>query len=551
MPSFFGGDGTLRSLNHSDGRCVNLYPTLNNKGDIAAFYTTPGLALYKALPNGAVASGMYTASNGRCFVVAGTSLYELTAGAILTLRGSVTSATVTRFSDNGIDLIIVNGTDGWLFRFATNVLTKISVHQSTFTVGLTSPAILHSVAHGLIAGTILRVSTTIGGTLPTGMTALTDYYVLAPGLTADNFEISLTDGGAAINTSVGQAGVHTFTTIGWGFPNGCKTISYLNGRFVACEPNTQNFYVSEVLDAPRWLALNVQTADSNPDNVIGEIVSHNELIVFCEQTGETFYDSGAIPTPFVRNISGIFEVGCISPYSISKIDNSVIWLGKSQAGQGVIYRLNGYTPTRISTYSIEYAIQSMATLTDAISFSYQQDGHHFYVITFPSGGRTFAFDINTNLWHERASFVDGNFTRWEAQEYAFFDNKHLVCDYSEGNIYSLDLNVYADGTAAHKWLRSWRAPSSMMKRVVHHKLTLDAEVGTGLIDGTNQQVMMRFSNDGGHTWSNEIWVSMGDVGNYSKRMFWYRLGMTTSQPRIYELSGNTNVRTILLGAYLG
>ena len=659
MKGFLSGTDVQRSLNLTDNRLINLYPTSNDDGSVGALVATPGLELYATIPSAAIASGIYTSTVGRCFMVAGTTLYEITAGGTLTSRGTVTAGTVSRMSDNGVELIIVNGTNGWLFTFATNVLAQITAAA---------------------------------------------------------------------------------------FPNGCKTVSYMNGRFVVVEPNTQNMYVSDRLAGGTWDALNVATVDSNPDRVIGQIVSHNELIIFCEDSGEVWYDTDQYPVPFVRNESGIFEVGCISPYAITKIDNSVIWLGKSSTGLGVIYRLNGYTPTRISTYSIEYAIQQMTDTSDAIAFTYQQDGHHFYVITFPTGNKTFAYDVNTQMWHERANFstVTGNFFRWEAQEYAYFDGKHLVCDYTEGKIYSLEMNVYTDGSDTRKWLRSWRAPATDMKRVVHSKLILEMESGVGLVgsgsyyvgtglttvwsstdkstyntlsggdlistvstalqpggiratagkesgkyyweltidavsdgatavgvanrtadlsqmigteadswiyrsyDGnkfnnytnsaygatftagdkisvlldkdnntlefwkngvtqgvaytnvtgkaypawsngpfgsttgqvtanfgstaftytiptgyttiidtpiltesaTLPRVMLRYSNDGGHNWSSELWRSMGAIGEFSKKVIWHRLGMTGEQPRVYEISGNTPVKTILLATYL-
>lgn len=550
MMGFAGGTDVQRSLNLADNRCVNLYPTLNDKGDIAAFYATPGLTLYASTPGAAITNGIYTASNGRCFMAAATVLYEITAGGTLTSRGTITGGVVARFSDNGIQLIMVNGTDGWLLTFATNALVKISVHQATFTVTSATPAVFTSVAHGLIVGDRVILSTT--GSLYTGLAILTTYYVITAGYTADAFELSLTLGGTAVNTSGAQSGVHTFTTIGYGFPNGTKTVSYMNGRFICCQPNSQNFFVSEVLDGFTWNALNVQTSDSNPDRVIGEIVSHNELIIFGDISGEVFYDSGTIPSPFVRNVSGVFEVGCIAPYSIAKIDNSVMWLGKSSTGQGIVYRLQGYTPMRMSTFSIEYAIQQMTDITDAIAFTYQQDGHHFYVLTFPTGGKTYVFDANTQLWHERAGFTGGIFVQWEARGYGFFDNKHLVYDYLEGKIYSLNLAAYTDNGLPRKWVRSWRAPASDMKRVCHNKLTLEAEMGVGLTGGADPQVMLKYSNDGGHTWSADNWrdLGIGSTGQYSRRAYWHRLGMTTGQPRLYELSGTAAVKTVLLNVYL-
>lgn len=465
IPAFLGGTDEQRSTNLSDNKCINLYPTTNDDGTVGGFVATPCLSLYATTPTAAITSGIYTASNGRCFLVASAVLYEVTTGGTLTSRGAITAGTVSRMEDNGIELIIVNGTDGWLFTFATNTLAVIAAAA---------------------------------------------------------------------------------------FPNGCKTVSYMNGRFVVCEPNTQNFYISDPLDGATWDALNVQTVDSNPDYVTGQVVSNNELIVFCEKSGEVFYDTGAYPTPFVRNTSGVFEVGCLSPYSICKADNTIFWLGSSSTGLGVIWRLNGYTPSRISSYSVEYAIQQMTDTSDAIAFTYQQDGHHFYVITFPTGDKTFAYDLNTQKWHERASFseVTGLFSRWEAQEYAYFDGKHLVGDYTEGNIYSLDLDIYEDDSLTRKWMRSWRAPGSNMKRVPHHTLTLEIESGVGLVGGTDPQIMMRYSDDGGHTWSNELWKSMGQLGEFDTRLKWHRLGMTKSFPRIYEISGTEPVKTILLAAYL-
>lgn len=553
IPTFLGGADTQRSTNLSDQRCINLIPTTNDAGDVTGFYGAPGLSLEVANAGGAVGSGIYKASNGRCFEVASTTLYELTStgGVIsLTSRGTVTAGTVTKFSDNGIEMIFVNGTDGWLFTFSSNALKKIIVKQAVFTVTIASPAVFSSTGHGLVAGDRIDLSTT--GLLPTGLDTTTTYYVIAAGLTADAYEVSLTLAGAAVNTSGTQSGVHTHTTIGYGFPEGCKTVSYMNGRFIACEPNTQNFYVSEVLDGFTWDSLNVQTVDSNPDNVVAEAVSHNELIVFCDQSGEVFYDSGTTPSPFVRNSSGIFEVGLAAAYSIGKIDNTIFWLGTNESGHGVVYKLSGYTPQRISTLSLEYSIQSMTTISDAIAFCYQQDGHHFYVIGFPTGGKTYCFDINTGLWHERANFAAGAFSRWEAQEHAFFAGKHLVCDYTEGNIYSIDPTVYNYGTEVIKWLRSFRVPTQNMDRVRHNKLQLECEAGVGLTGGDEPTVMMKFSDDGGHTWSSEVWRSMGigSIGEYTKRVIWNRLGMTNGQARIYEFSGTAAVKTVLLNAYL-
>jgi hypothetical protein len=79
------------------------------------------------------------------------------------------------------------------------------------TISIATPGVVSWTAHGLTAGTGVKFSTT--GSLPTGITAGTTYYVIAAGLTADSFQISATPGGAAINTTGTQSGTHTATTV--------------------------------------------------------------------------------------------------------------------------------------------------------------------------------------------------------------------------------------------------------------------------------------------------------------------------------------------------
>jgi hypothetical protein len=545
LTGFIGGSDVQRSLNLSDNQCINLFPTTNNDGSITGFYKIEGLKQEAVLSGNS--NGAYRTSTGRSFYVAYQTLYELNNDLTSTLRGTVTAGNYS-FSDNGLEVILVSGVDGWIFTLATNALLKIKVSTGTFTVTLDTQAVFTKAAHGLVAGDRFLISTT--GALPTGLLTNTPYFVIASGLTVNTFKVSLTNNGTPVATSGTQSGIHTLTTTGYGFPEGCKTVSYMNGRFVACDPNTQNFYVSEPLAGDYWDALNVQTVDSNPDYVIGQVNSHNEMIVFCETSAEVFYDSGTIPSPFVRNLSGIFEVGCQAPFSIKIMDNSVFWLGQTREGHVIVYRLNGYTPVRISNYGIEQAIEKMSYTADARAFVYQAEGHHFYVLTFPTGNKTFVFDANTNLWHERASFINNAFGMWEPRDILFIGGKHYVTDTTTSNLYSLDVNTFMSGTNYLKVLRSFKSVDSEMQRTIHRKLTLEAEFGTGVIGGTEPDVMLRWSDNGGHTWSDYLVRGLGAVGQYFKRVIWNRLGMTKGPARIYEISSTANAKIVFLNAYL-
>jgi hypothetical protein len=339
------------------------------------------------------------------------------------------------------------------------------------------------------------------------------------------------------------------------FP-GAVTVSYLDGYFVFNEPDTQKIWVTQLLEGTSIDPLDFASAEGSPDGVVAVFTDHRELWVFGTDTTEAWYNAGLLDFPLTR-IQGAFnELGCAAPYSVAKMDNQIYWLGKDARGQGMVYRAAGYVGQRISTHAIEWQIQQYANISDATAYTYQQDGHSFYVLNFPTANATWVFDVATGAWHERAGFAGGEFTRHRADNMCNFAGNIVVGDFENGNIYTFDLEVYADNGQPQKWLRSWRAlptGANNLTRTVQHAMQLDCETGVGLNtgQGSDPQVMLRFSDDGGHTWSNEHWKSMGRIGEYGNRTIWRRLGATMKiRDRVYEVSGTDPVRIYIMGAEL-
>jgi len=377
------------------------------------------------------------------------------------------------------------------------------------------------------------------------------------------------------------------------FP-GAVTVGYLDGYFVFNEPTSQRVWVTSLLDGTSVDPLDFASAEGSPDGLVSLIIDHREAWLFGTNSVEVWYDSGAADFPLTR-IQGAFnEIGCAAAFSVARLDNGLFWLGADARGRGIVYRANGYTGQRISTHAVEWQIQQYGNLADAVGYTYQQDGHAFYVLNFPTANTTWVYDVSTSAWHERAGWDTSNgvFTRHRGNCQMSFANEIVVGDYENGNIYALDLDVYADNGTAQKWLRSWRAlPTGKndLKRTAHHTLQLDCETGVGLNvydppeivetvlgfllaedgavitteDGvpltvtssavltTSPKVMLRWSDDGGHTWSNEHWTSIGRVGEYGHRAFWRRLGMTLKlRDRVYEISGTDPVKIAIMGAEL-
>lgn len=260
---------------------------------------------------------------------------------------------------------------------------------------------------------------------------------------------------------------------------GAVSVGFIDGYFVFTQPNSQVFWVT-TLYGSGIDPLDFASAEGSPDGLVSMIVDHREVWLFGTNTVEVWYNAGDTNFPLAR-IQGAFnEIGCVAPYSVAKLDNGVFWLGADARGNGIVYRSRGYTGLRVSTNAIEFAIQNYAVISDAVAYTYQQEGHLFYVLTFPSANATWVYDASTDLWHERAGWGPNGFMRHRSNCQVNFNNEIIVGDYENSNIYALDLNEYTDNGEPQKWLRSWRAippGQNDLKRTAQHSLQLDMEVG--------------------------------------------------------------------------
>lgn len=336
------------------------------------------------------------------------------------------------------------------------------------------------------------------------------------------------------------------------FPNGVTWVKYYDGYFVVGGDGTKKFYISAQNDGTAWNALDFASAEGDPGaNVSGE-VDHRELMIFGVNATETWVDTGNADFPFQRAGNALVEVGCAAVASVAKLDNSVFFLGQDRRGDGIVYRMNGYTPQRVSDFGVENAIRGYSVVNDAIAYTYQQSGHAFYVLTFPSGNATWVYDVSTGLWHERSYMnpLTGDLGRDLGCCYCFFGRDHLVGDYRTGHIYALDKGSYTDNGDSIKWLRSTYVQDSENNRVFYQSFELDIEAGVGLNigQGSDPKVMLRWSDDGGHTFCNTKYLGIGKMGRYGQRAKREQLG--AGRNRVWEVSGTDPVKITIMGAIL-
>lgn len=330
---------------------------------------------------------------------------------------------------------------------------------------------------------------------------------------------------------------------------GADVVEYLDGYFIFNNPSSQIWYISSLLGTD-FDALDFSSAEGSPDLLTSLIVDHGEVVLLGGDSAEVWYNSGDADFPFVRQNARI-ETGIASAHSVAKLDNSIVWLGKNKAGAGIVWRMQGYVPVRISTHAIEYAISNYPETSDAFAYSYQEEGHSFYVLTFPAGNATLVYDAATNLWHERAyrDTDTGELGRHRSSCHMFFAGVHVVGDYENGNLYALDLDYYSDNGDPMPSIRAAGNVSDPDYRWIYwDSIQVDIESGVGLQSGqgSSPKILLDWSGDGGHTWSNQKESTMGRVGEYSARASWSRLGRSRS--RVNRITITDPVKRVILGA---
>lgn len=339
---------------------------------------------------------------------------------------------------------------------------------------------------------------------------------------------------------------------GPGFPG---TLIYQDTLGVFNQLQSYSIYQSNPNDLTTWNALNYSNADGSSDYIVGLGDFHRQMVVFKEDHLEFWINAGNQGFVFQR-LDGVYpDIGCAAAASIANCGEEICWLGRDRTGIQSVYVMGGYEPKRVSTHAIEYAISKYATTSDAIGWSYLQEGHRFYVLSFPSGNTTWCLDLTASAqlgypaWHQRAAFGNGVFNIYEPNSVANFAGKIVVGSSLGPNLYSLDLNTYLDNGKTRKWLRSWRAHSkAAIKSVPYRTLEIDMDTGNAPV-GTNPQLILRYTDDG-YTWSAERFVSAGGSGQYSQRVRFRRLGMERrglASDRTFELSGTDPMKVIILG----
>lgn len=269
-----------------------------------------------------------------------------------------------------------------------------------------------------------------------------------------------TNGNQNFVTSGGLGYIHDLSTGSFvqisdaNFPDPTIQGAYIDADFVALKGGSNTFQWSAALDGLTWPGLNIAQASSSSDNKISMVVSHREIWLFGSKNTEVWANTPNAYEP----VPGVFvEHGIAAPWTATRLDNTVYWVGLDEAGTAVVWRANGYTPERISDHALEYQLQSLPRLDDMRGLAFQMGGHGWYLLYSPhvptdSHGRdmehtTYVFDINAQAWTDWSHWSD-RYMRF----FPFVGTTHanawngltLIGDRQSGTIYRLSFQHFTD-----------------------------------------------------------------------------------------------------------
>lgn len=405
------------------------------------------------------------------------------------------------------------------------------------------------------------------------------YEVAADGTAADRGELwpqsttaefsSADNGNQLLLVNDGAAWLYTYASqsLERTFPEDPVSCAFIDGYFLTLKKNSRKFQISGLLDGMTWDGLDFALAEGAGDNLVAIFADHRELWAFGATRTEVYYNSGNADFPFERLPGGFIEHGCAAAQSVVKLDNSLVWLGGDSRGAGMCWRANGYTPQRISNHAVEWLWSQYDRIDDAVAYAYQETGHQFYVIHFPSArptrimadglpsvgyaGATWVYDAATSLWHERAYLnpTTGVEGAHRGRYHAFVYGKHIIGDYTSGALYEQAADTYSFAGTPRRWLRSAPYVTNEGRMMRYDSLEVQMLSGQGLAtgQGIDPLIWLEQSNDGGFNWGVSLQASMGKIGETTYRARWRRLGR--SRRRAFRVWGSDPVNTVLLDAW--
>jgi hypothetical protein len=320
------------------------------------------------------------------------------------------------------------------------------------------------------------------------------------------------------------------------------SVAFLNQRIIYAAADG-SIVPSAVDEATDVSGLDEVTAEASPDNLVGIVVHNQEVWALGAESTQVFTDTGNSTAPLRPNPSIVIPKGCIERGTIATLDNDLFWVGNDL----VVYRAAGAQLQRISTHGVERAILETTNKSSLEGLTYNYGGHSFYVLS--SDSFTWAFNRTTGSWDPRFSY---GLARWRVAHAAEFAGAIVFGDYATNKLYKISRDAFDEAGNTLVWRARTAPMHAYPNQISCDELCLDFVTGVGLTSGNANEatpkVGLRWSDDGGRTWSNQLFRDLGKRAATVSRVTFCGLGQTSPTGRIWEVEASSPVVRCLMYA---
>lgn len=312
---------------------------------------------------------------------------------------------------------------------------------------------------------------------------------------------------------------------------GAKYVKFLDNYLMFTEPNTGRFFWADVGTTTDFNALSFATAEGDPDNIVGFETDRRQAVFIGDDSGE-IWESGAGAAVFRRVIGGFFQLGTFNGDTVVRLDNAIYWA----ANDYTVRRLEGAVPVRVSNHAVEQFLSTVDVST-LRAYRYTQDGHFFYVLCSSTG--CWVYDLVTREWHERKTYPNAYY-EWQFSAQAH--GRQYVGNAYSGVVGYFDPLAYTENGGIQRMEWTYQPVYSENRNAFHDRIEIVMETGVGLTtgQGSDPEIMLEYSDDGGITYDALPNRKIGKIGEYQHRPYWNGLG--AARQRVYRAAISDPVR---------
>lgn len=331
---------------------------------------------------------------------------------------------------------------------------------------------------------------------------------------------------------------------------GSTAVTFLNNKFIYTNVDIDagiDFVVSDVGDGTSASGLNAGAVEDDPGKLVLAYAFEDLVYMFTERTTPLYWNNGESQPPLDPVTGRVIEkVGLDALHSVANTDDFVYWLGDDKS----VYRAISGNAQAISSIPVAHAIEGYFKTSDAVGYTFRMEGQNFYVLSFPTEGKTWCLSESLGIdgWFNLSA--DTNRGRYNATSHMFVYNKHLLADVTSGDLYQLDVNEFTNNTQPIQRIRTLSSIHGGLikqpgKRLEMSRFELIMKKGVGLITGQGEdpQIIIEYSVDGGQSFAQGDHVRVGRLGETNLKVEWFKMlsfydliiRITTSDPVYYSL----------------